>query len=413
MSRSLRELLHEAAALPRQPLDLDRLQARSRRGHLAGVGVATVLVAGLVAGLVVLAAPETRRPAPGFTAAPDTGPLTELPPGWTELPRPPEVRHHGATRWTGETLLMWGGSVPADTSRPVADGFAFDAGTRVWTEIAQSPLAARMYPASAWTGTELLVWGGLEGDSLSTGQLGDGAAYDPLRREWRALPPAPISARAPLSVWTGEELIVWGTAVRVGHPPRDGAAYRPATGSWRRIPDAPVELTDAAAVWTGTEFIVFGAKLSPADNSPATTHAIGAAYNPTTNRWRRLPGSALSPQASTAAWSGTEMIAWDYLADAAAYDPALDRWRRLPGVPVEQAECIPRSIALRARTAVVGEVCGAMVTFDAGRDRWQPVPGPARVDWWLELVAAGPAVLVLGRKLNAGDEVLLAYRPPV
>jgi hypothetical protein len=72
------------------------------------------------------------------------------------------------------------------------------------------------------------------------------------------LPPAPIDARAPLSVWTGRELIVWGTAVRVDVRPRDGAAYNPATDSWRSIADATIELTDATAVWTGSEMIVFG-----------------------------------------------------------------------------------------------------------------------------------------------------------
>jgi hypothetical protein len=412
MPRNLREILHEAAATPGQPLDLDLLRARGRRARLARAGMIAALVAGLVATSALLVRQEPGRPAPDPTVVTAVGPLAELPAGWTELPGPPEVRHHGATRWAGETLLMWGGSVPGFTKTPTADGFVFDSRTRAWSGIAASPLGARVYPASAWTGQELLVWGGLSGDSLSTGQLGDGAAYDLRRRTWRTLPPAPISPRAPLSVWTGEELLVWGTAVRVGRPPRDGAAYRPATDSWRRIPDAPVEVSDATAVWTGTELIVFGAKLSLADNSPATGTAVGAAYNPATDRWRRLPASTLSPQASTAAWSGTEVIAWDYEARAAAYDPARDRWRSLPTPPVEPAECIPRSVALDGPIAVIGEFCGRMITFDAGRDRWRPVSSSTVYDgWWLELVAAYPVVLVLGHNPNTSDSGMLAYRP--
>jgi hypothetical protein len=62
-----------------------------------------------------------------------------------------------------------------------------------------------------------------------------------------------------VSVWTGRELIVWGTAVCVNVRPRDGAAYDPATDSWRSIAEGPIELTDATAVWTGSEMIVFGA----------------------------------------------------------------------------------------------------------------------------------------------------------
>ena len=412
MPRSPRELLHEAAARPGHPLDLDLLLARRRRARRVRAGAGAVLAVALAAALVVLVLPDgPRRPTPGPTDVTDSGPWAQLPAGWTELPKPPEVRHHGATGWTGETLLMWGGTVPGFTAVPAADGFVFDARTRVWSEMAESPLAARVYPASAWTGRELLVWGGLSGDSLSTGRLGDGAAYDPRRRTWRTLPPAPISARAPLSVWTGEELVVWGTAGRGGQSPRDGAAYRPATDSWRRIPDAPIELTDASAVWTGTELIVFGAKLSVADNSPATSTAVGAAYDPNTDRWRKLPASSLSPQANTASWNGTEMIAWDYQASAAAYDPVRDRWRRLPAVPVDPAECVPRSVALDGRAAVVGEFCGHLVTFDAGRDAWRPAPDRGLVDWWLELVPAPPAVLVLGQNVNGAGAGLLAYRP--
>ena len=48
--------------------------------------------------------------------------------------------------------------------------------------------------------------------------------------------------------------------------------------------------------------IVFGAALH-GGNVPETETAIGAAYDPSTDRWRRLPDSPLSPQASTAAWT--------------------------------------------------------------------------------------------------------------
>src|SRR5262245_10643236 len=106
MPRSVREIFHEAAAVPRQPLDLDRLRTRSRRRRVrvAGTGMATLLVVGLVAALAVTR-PGPNRPGPDPTGMTGTSPLADLPAGWTELPRPPQVRHHGATQWTGETLL--------------------------------------------------------------------------------------------------------------------------------------------------------------------------------------------------------------------------------------------------------------------------------------------------------------------
>jgi hypothetical protein len=274
--------------------------------------------------------------------------------------------------------------------------------------MAPSPLAPRTHPASAWTGRELLVWGGTDGDGHR--RLDDGAAYDPRRDTWRRLPPAPVSPRAPLSVWTGRELVVWGTGVRTPtSPPTDGAAYDAAADTWRPIAEAPVELTDAVAAWTGREMIVFGARLD-GNNSPATPTAIGAAYDPHSDTWRRLPDSDLSPQASTAAWNGEELIAADYLSGASAYDPARDGWRSLPDVPLRPGECYPGSAP--AGADVVGHFCGGMAVYHAGDDRWRAVPLGQYAGWWAELIPAGPVVILLVQDVPGGAGAVLAYRPP-
>ena len=419
---TIRELLRGAAAAPREQLDWDRVRRLGRRRRTArragasvmafvvvGAGVASIISTrpggGKPATPPTMVVPTMTVPTAEPTAGPSTGPFDDLATGWTSLPAPPEVRLHAATQWTGQTLLVWGGTVPADTAVPENDGMVFAPRTSTWSEMAPSPLSARTYPGSAWTGTALLVWGGLAGDSLSSGQLGDGAAYHPSERAWRPLPPAPIGPRAPLSVWTGEELIVWGTAVRRGDTPRDGAAYRPATDTWRRIADAPIDVSDAVAVWTGREMIVFGAALSPANNAPGTPTAIGAAYDPATDTWRSIPPSQLSPQASTAAWNGRELIAWDYETAAGAYDPDRDTWRSLPRVPFDPMECLPRSAAVA--TSVVGEFCGRIAVFDGVR--WRDVSRAELDGWWL-LAPADPAVLVLGND-TGGPPTLFAYRP--
>jgi hypothetical protein len=408
---TIRELLRGAAASPREPLDWDRvctLGRRQRVARRAGATVVALVVVGAVVAFAVSAPPPpttvvaTADPTAG---PPSTGRFDDLAIGWTSLPAPPEVRLDAATQWTGQTLLIWGGTVPAETAVPESDGMVFDPRTSTWSEMAPSPLSARRHPGSAWTGRALLVWGGLAGDSLSSGHLGDGAAYDPRERTWRPLPPAPIGPRAPLSVWTGEELIVWGTAVRGGATPRDGAAYQPATGTWRRIADAPIEVSDAVAVWTGREMIVFGAALSPTNNAPATPTAIGAAYDPATDTWRSLPASRLSPQASTAAWNGRELIAWDYETVAGAYDPDRAVWRSLPRVPFGPMECYPRSAPVAA--FVVGEFCGRLAVFDGVR--WRDISRTELDGRWL-LTPAGPVVLVLGSD-TGGPPAMFAYRP--
>jgi hypothetical protein len=359
------------------------------------------------------------------TFAPDVVPVEEptvgpapasafdgLPAGWTELPPPPEVRTGAATGWTGTELIVWGGHAGFDERSVTADGFAFDATSRSWDRLPPSPLEARTLAASAWTGSELLVWGGWRGTygyAFAQGLLDDGAAYDPISDTWRPLAPAPIEGRAPLSVWTGRELLVWGTALRVEGRPRDGAAYDPASDTWRVIPKAPLELTDATAVWTGKEMIVFGAALC-CGNNPETRTAIGAAYDPDADTWRRIPDSELSPQASTAAWDGGEMIAWDYLNDSAAYEPVNDVWRSLPRVPLDDWECTPESVAVRA--SVLGDYCGDLVLYEVGVDAWREVSRRDLSGWEVEPIAAPPAIVLLAQdQLDTSSTRMLAYRP--
>jgi hypothetical protein len=415
MREDLRHLLHLAAAAPRQPLDLDgvlRRGLRRRRGRRIAVAAAVVLF-GMGTPMLVMSRPPADGPAPRPPATVTSpAPLPDLAPGWSELPPPPEVRHQGATAWTGQQLLMWGGRVPAAAGVPEPGGYLFDIRSWRWSPLVDSPLAGRLRPASAWTGRELLIWGGTRSDNadLVSAQLDDGAAYDPARRTWRRLPPAPIGPRAPLSVWTGQELIVWGTAVRLpGGIPTDGAAYRPATNSWRPVATAPVELTDATAVWTGDEMIVFGAALD-GDNLARTRAAIGAAYDPATDTWRRLPDAGLSPQASTAVWAGGEMIAWDYNLSAAGYDPQRDRWRPVPNVPLHAGECRPHSTAAGDR--VFAEYCGATAVYNTNIGRWHDVSRREFAGWWFELLPAGPATVLLGYDVRGGASHVLVYRPP-
>jgi hypothetical protein len=151
--------------------------------------------------------------------------------------------------------------------------------------------------------------------------------------------------------------------------------------------------------------IVYGGALLGQNQD--TLSAIGAAYDPDADTWRRLPDSTLSPQASTAAWDGREMIAWDYLNASAAYDPGTNSWRELPNVPVDAVECVPHSIAIGHD--ILGE-CASTVLFERDHDRWREttLPGSA----FVELVAAGEVGLVPARELRTDEIHMFAFRPP-
>jgi hypothetical protein len=344
---------------------------------------------------------------------------SELPEGWSELPPPPEVRTEAATAWTGSDLLVWGGYewVGSGDEDPDATGFAFDAVSRRWGSLPASPLRGRSEAVYAWTGRELLIWGGWDGGLREEPYFDDGAAFDPAAEAWRMLPPAPIEARTAFSVWTGREFLVWGSTNRT-HRLRDGAAYDPTSNTWRTIADGPTDITDGSAVWTGKEMIVFGAALD-GNNHADTPTAIAAAYDPVADTWRALPPSDLSPQAMTAEWLNGELIAWDYDHTTAAYDPVADEWRPLPRVPLQFSECRPVSVA--TDRTMFGEFCGKTVVFSTDEDAWLRVPMP-RPDppggccSVLEPVAAGDVVLVsthfYGAALEAIDRRMLVYNPP-
>lgn len=106
-----------------------------------------------------------------------------------------------------------------------------------------APLSARTGAYSAWTGSELLIWGGYEGAGTpEEGAADDGAAYDPVADTWRALPPAPEGgAYGGTALWTGEELwVLGGFGDEAGRAAVASAqAYDPTSDRWRPLPDPP------------------------------------------------------------------------------------------------------------------------------------------------------------------------------
>jgi len=376
--------------------------ARPTSHRIATIAVAFAVFAAATLVLWDALGPGSSRQRPSDTT-PVINPLSLLPAGWNELPDPPDVRAGAAAVWTGSRLLVWGGYVYTGFSKeePLDDGYLLQVETGEHEPLFVSPLEPRANAASAWSGSELLVWGGSD---LYGRFFYDGAAYEPALRVWRKLPDAPLTGREPFSVWTGAELIVWGSRAR-DQRLADGAAYDPQTDSWRRIADAPAALTDATAVWSGQEMIVLGSALDER-NTPETATAMGMAYDPAADRWRTLPETRLSPNASTAAWSGHAVVAWDYLNNSQTYDPATNEWSDVSRVPLDEGECSPESVGVS--TSIVGHYCGRVVLFDQGE--WNDIAGSAYVGWGVELVAADPAALILGSNVDTGATTLLAYR---
>ena len=224
--------------------------------------------------------------------------------------------------WTGKEVLLWGQGTHA----------ALDPATGRWRTLPAPPQDGAALVV--WTGREMIGWGGgCCGDAWATG-----AAYDPATNTWRRLPRSPLhGSQAPLGAWTGRELIVFVG----GDNPDTGkawpaslasaAAYDPTSNSWRRIAPLPSPRVGASAIWDGDEVLVVG--------GGGALH--GFAYSPAANRWRQLPHTA-SRTGAIAAWTGKLLLVWGgrtangraIPGQRTAFDPAADHWLLLPPAPI-------------------------------------------------------------------------------
>ena len=301
------------------------------------------------------------------------------PPGWERGavgPLPSKVGYVSA--WTGSEMVIWGGG-------PAPDGAAYNPSSRSWRRIPPAPFAAPTGAASAWTGFELLVWGGETGGPRAV-PSGAGGAYDAAADVWRPLPPAPLSPRRPLAAaWTGDAFVIVGGTADSGEPLADGAAYDPRGNRWKPIAALPIAFRQAVAVWTGQEVVVFGTTAA----EPATP--AGVAWHPASDRWRTLPASPLTGSRVTAVWTGRELLAWDDMMRSAALEVVSGQWRALPDIPSVPGFCDPAGVV--AGAVVFAETCGRGAVYDPAAGRWsttthpyflsgQPVWTGRRLLWW-------------------------------
>jgi hypothetical protein len=256
----------------------------------------------------------------------------------------------------GDRVIIWGGCCGHVGRGSRAPGATYDVSADTWSPLGPGPLGHRYFHTAVWTGTEMIVWGGLAGtlagDSRPEDLRADGAAYNPRTGTWRRIAPAPLSPRQfHVAVWSGREMIVWGGS-RILRPLSkeqerllyDGAAYDPKTDSWRPLRatkalarPSPIlgagEEPDLNTAWTGEAMIIW-------------SRSGGALYEPGREEWTRIPVAPpglrhVYASGQTAVWSGEELIVWgvednrrDLIAEGAAYDPEAKRWTALPEAPV-------------------------------------------------------------------------------
>ena len=248
-----------------------------------------------------------------------------------------------------------------------------------WTDVPDGPLSARSRPVIVWTGSEVIVWSGTDGNG---GFFDDGAVYDPAQRRWTSMSRPPTSLLYPKGVWAGDRMLVMGMAGfdvgQITQRKAMGLSYDPSTDSWTALSETPLMTEgDQAVVWAGDRMIVWGGGIG---ELPV---ADGASYDPRTDRWEMLPASPLSARLSPlGAWTGDRMILWGGTGgeegsgpapvDGATYDPASRTWSMIAGgAPL--TEPILGSVWTGTALVVIGERSSAK--YDPVGDTWVALEG--------------------------------------
>ena len=168
-------------------------------------------------------------------------------------------------------------------------------------------------------------------------------------KRWHAVSDGPLSTREyATSVWTGKDVLVFGgdrypcapnakCAAPTDPPLSDGAAYNPQTNKWRKIAKAPLPVPHASAVAVGRYVY---ALVEPDYNLQtfAVQTQTFVRYDTVANRWATLARPKSEFANLTLAGIGGKVIAYQGAKNKAGdrdfvWDAAAKTWRLLPADP--------------------------------------------------------------------------------
>ena len=229
-----------------------------------------------------------------------------------------ERRANHTAVWTGTEMIVWGGNLGYGIARN--NGGRYNPETDSWTLTSTGPNvpSSRWLHTAVWTGTEMIVWGGMENVDYTTGLTDTGGSYDPVSDAWAqtSIDGAPHPRMYHTALWSGEEMIVWG-----GDRNADlgtGARYDVTNDLWLPISSvgAPSRRERHSALWTGVGMIVWGGDSWDGQRSDGST------YIPASDAWVALdPENSPQPRSrQIAVLNGSEMIVWGGTEDSSG-DP--------------------------------------------------------------------------------------------
>jgi N-acetylneuraminic acid mutarotase len=132
----------------------------------------------------------------------------------TNMTSAPTARYLHTAVWTGSEMIVWGGGYFFDNLNWYLNtGGRYNPSTDSWTATSTTNVpGARQYHSAVWTGDEMIVWGGSYDDRIHFFDLNTGGRYNPSTDSWMNTQTdnAPSARAYHTAVWTGSEMIVWG-----------------------------------------------------------------------------------------------------------------------------------------------------------------------------------------------------------
>lgn len=290
----------------------------------------------------------------------------------------PTVRLGASVAWTGTELLLWGG---VDGTNPTNTGGRYNPQTQTWTAMSTNGApSARLQAGAVWSGSELIIWGGF--DASLTTYFRSGARYNPTNDTWTAMNTngAPSGRAHFTAVWSGSEMLVWGgdsNNVNVN----TGARYNPTNDAWTpmTVAGAPTARNSHSAVWAGTQMIVWGGI-----TNPGATANTGARYTPSPESWAPMT-TANAPTGRfghAALWTGGSMLVWAgnrqnaTLNSGGIYNPSPESWTTMATINAPAPRMYPLAVWSGTEMHAWGGFNGSNLVAGGGTwadNSWRPI----------------------------------------
>ena len=239
-------------------------------------------------------------------------------------------------------------------------------------------ITGRRDPVMAWTGREVLVWGGRD----DGGWRADGGRYDPREERWTPIPDTPVRPTGQTSgTWVGDRLAV------LGAHDEEGLAHGllAPDGDWQPAAAAPGQgWAWSSAVAVGDRVVISGAWSSGGSDGDGGT--AFASYDPAGDDWAILGRAPLRRLRTLAAVDEALVAVGEATPDAdrvsiTARHPESGEWSPPDPAPVTgDWTPVATSDPEQGRVLLLGAAQGRGLTHVAATwapgDGWRLLPSP-------------------------------------